>query len=121
MQKNQNPIPRLRDTILGLFSSPVLLHYALPVLMVCLIIGTVAQKYIGLYEATQIFFAAPFFWLGPVPLPGLPVVLGLIALNLAGKLIFKSPWHWRNAGIIITHLGIWARFCCWWADFSRLR
>ena len=90
---------------LHLFSSPVLLHYTLPVLMLCLIIGTIAQKYIGLYEATRIFFASPFLWLGPVPLPGLPLILALIALNLTGKLLFKSPWTIRSSGIIITHIG----------------
>ena len=87
------------------FSSPVLLHFVLPVLMVYLIAGTVSQKYIGLYDATQIFFSSVILWAGPLPLPGLPVFMALIFLNLSFKLIFKSPWHIRNAGIIITHIG----------------
>lgn len=87
-------------------SGPVLLHYIMPVLIVYLIIGTVAQKYIGLYEASKIFFADPLLWLGPIPLPGLPILLGLVTFNLAFKLIFKSPWHLKNAGNIITHLGV---------------
>ena len=91
--------------ILSIFSGPVLLTYSLPVLMVYLVAGTVAQKYIGLYEATRIFFSAPLLWLGPVPLPGLPVFMVLIFLNLGFKLVFRSPWHVRNAGTVITHIG----------------
>lgn len=86
-------------------ASPVLLHYTLPVLMVYLVAGTVAQKYIGLYQATQIFFSAPIIWLGVLPLPGVPVILALIFINLAAKLAFKSPWTLRNAGNILTHIG----------------
>ena len=93
------------DRALHLSSSPVLLHFTLPILMLYLIIGTIAQKYIGLYDATQTFFAAWILWLGPLPLPGMPPVLALIAINLCGKLIFKSPWFLSNAGIIITHIG----------------
>lgn len=73
--------------------------------MIYLIIGTVAQKYVGLYEATHIFFSSLILWAGPFPLPGLPLILAIISINLAGKLIFKSPWSVRNSGIIITHIG----------------
>ena len=90
----------------ALLCGPLLLHVLLPVIMLYLVAGTVAQKYIGLYKATQIFFAAPVLWAGPVPLPGLPVLLGLLFLNMSCKLAFKSPWHIRNAGMILTHTGL---------------
>lgn len=92
-------------SILDYFSRPVLLNYVLPVLMIYLVAGTIAQKYIGLYESTQMFFSSWIFFLGPVPLPGLPIFIALIFLNLLGKLVFKSPWRIENAGIIITHIG----------------
>lgn len=85
--------------------SAKLLHFVMPALMIYLVVGTVAQKYIGLYEATKLFFASPIYWLGPVPLPGMPVFVALIALNLIFKVAFKSPWTKHNAGIIITHIG----------------
>ena len=86
-------------------SKPAILHFVLPILMLYLIIGTIAQKYIGLYEATKIFFASPILWLGFIPLPGLPILMALIFLNLTFKLFFKSPWSLQNAGNIITHIG----------------
>lgn len=94
----------LRQTI-DFFSGPKPFNYALPVAMLYLVVGTVAQKYIGLYAATQIFFSDPILWLGPVPLPGLPFVLAVITLNLTLKLILKSAWTRQKAGIIVTHLG----------------
>ncbi len=94
-------IRKLSNTL----SKPVVLHYVLPVLMVYLIIGTVAQKYIGLYEATKIFFASPILWIDFIPLPGFPILIGIIFLNLTFKLLFKSPWNLKNAGNIITHIG----------------
>lgn len=96
----------IKQNISETLAKPAILHYVLPVVMLYLVIGTVAQKYIGLYEATKIFFSAPVIWLGFVPLPGLPILIGLIFLNLSFKLLFKSPWTWRSAGIIVTHIGV---------------
>jgi len=89
-----------------LLSRPSVLFYCLPWLMALLIAGTVAQKYLGLYEATQLYLTAPIIWMGGfVPLPGVPLILLIIFLNLVFKLFFKSPWKPENVGIIITHFG----------------
>ncbi len=102
---------RMRSTmniarkIYTLLCGPKLLHFALPAVMIYLIVGTVAQKYIGLYQATRQFFSSPIFWLGDFPLPGMPVFLALIFVNLTFKLIFKSPWDKGSSGIILTHIG----------------
>lgn len=88
-----------------LLCGPKLLHYALPAVMVYLVIGTVAQKYIGLYQATRQFFLSPIYWLGDFPLPGMPFFLALVFVNLAFKLFFQSPWNKASAGIILTHIG----------------
>ncbi len=91
---------------LAFLTSPVLLHYCLPLMMVFLIIGTVSQKYIGLYQATQMFFSDPVIWIGAVPVPGFPIVLGVIFVNLLAKLAFDSPWTKRHAGIIVSHIAV---------------
>lgn len=92
--------------IIRTLSSPTMLHYVLPVLMLYLVAGTIAQKYIGLYEATNLFFSDLVFWLGPVPVPGLPVFIGLMIINLCFKLVLKSPWTIQNSGIIVTHISV---------------
>ncbi len=85
---------------------PVLLHWLLPYLMALVVAGTVAQKYIGLYDSQRMFFSSFIFWAGPVPLPGGRVVTALLLLGLLSKLITASPWRKATAGIFIAHLGV---------------
>jgi hypothetical protein len=72
--------------------------------MFLLVGGTIAQRYIGLYQSEKLFFGSFIFWLGPLPLPGAYSTLGLIALCLIAKLVLKSPWRKAQAGIIVTHI-----------------
>ncbi|MEI6730894.1 MAG: cytochrome c biogenesis protein ResB, partial [Pseudomonadota bacterium] len=67
------------------------------------ILGTVAQRYIGLYESEKLFFGSFILWVGAIPLPGAYSILGLFAVSLALKLLFKSKFTKRNSGIIIAH------------------
>ncbi|MDB2415077.1 cytochrome c biogenesis protein ResB [Rickettsiales bacterium] len=73
--------------------------------MIILLIGTIAQKYIGLYNAQNMFFSKFIFWIGPIPLPGGYSAMAIIAIGLAAKLIFISPWNKKHAGSIIIHIG----------------
>lgn len=74
--------------------------------MVLLIAGTLAQKYMGIYEAQQMFFSSWIFFWGFVPLPGGFLTLSIISLSLSIKFIFYSPWSWKRSGIILSHLGV---------------
>ncbi len=90
--------------IINFLSNPKILFYALPWLMTLLVLGTVAQRYIGLYQSQKLFFGSFILWVGLIPLPGAYTALTLIALCLIAKLLFKSPLKKQDAGIIITHL-----------------
>ncbi|MCS5597646.1 MAG: cytochrome c biogenesis protein CcsA [Alphaproteobacteria bacterium] len=78
-----------------LFTSAQMIFYLLPPLMVLLIVGTVAQKEMGLYAASKLFFAGPAAW----------ALLGLLTFCLTLKFLFASPWSWGRSGIILSHLG----------------
>ena len=82
------------------------LNWLLPWVMILLVGGTLAQRYVGLYKAQAWFFSSSIFWLGPVPLPGLVTVLGLFSLQLAARLALLSPWSWEKSGIILAHAGV---------------
>lgn len=82
-----------------------MVFWLMPPLIILLIIGTVSQRWIGLYEAHHTYFSSFVIWAGPVPLPGGYIILGLLALNLTAKFLFKSEWSWRKSGIILAHLG----------------
>jgi len=82
-----------------------MVFYLMPVLIVLLIVGTLAQAEIGLYAAHQKYFASFIFFYGPLPLPGGYLVLSLLSLNLLIKFLLYSEWTWGKSGIILTHLG----------------
>lgn len=91
---------------IGMFlSRPDVFFYTLIWLMILLVLGTVAQKYVGLYAAQQRYFASFIVWAGPLPLPGGMFTMAVIFLGLLSKLVFASPWRWKNSGVIITHIG----------------
>lgn len=91
---------------LGFLARPVLLFYALPYFMLLLIGGTFAQKYIGLYEATQNVFNSFILWVGFLPLPGGALVLSLILLNLTTYFLLKLQWTKAKFGTSLAHLGV---------------
>ena len=87
-------------------ADPTLLFYTLPWLICLLVAGTIAQKYMGLYQAQHMFFSSWILWYGFLPLPGGRLTLALIFVTLAAKFLFKSKWSWSQSGIILTHFGV---------------
>lgn len=98
--------PKAWKSIADFLASPILLHFSLPFVMLYLTLGTLAQKYIGLYQATKIYFSDLVIWLGALPLPGFPILMAIMGVNIIAKLWFKSPWSLRHSGIIVAHLSV---------------
>ncbi len=94
-------------TIINWLAGPRLLFALLPALMVLIAIGTVAQKYLGLYVAEKTFFSSFVFWAGGfLPLPGGYSLMSLLTLSLLLKFILKSRWTRPRAGINLAHFGV---------------
>lgn len=74
--------------------------------MFLVVMGTISQKELGIYDATHKYFSSIILWLGPVPTPGGLTTIGLIFTALIIKFVFYSPWNRQKAGTILTHLGI---------------
>ena len=74
--------------------------------MLLLLIGTIAQRDIGIYIAHERYFGSFIFFLGPVPLPGGYSLLSAIFVNLLARLFFSTPWARReHLGTTTVHLG----------------
>ncbi|RPJ74755.1 MAG: hypothetical protein EHM20_10075 [Alphaproteobacteria bacterium] len=74
--------------------------------MIILVIGTIVQKDIGLYQAQMKYFSSWFFWLGPIPVPSAKPILGLILILLIIQFLFKTNFlNFKKMGISIAHLG----------------
>ncbi|MBY0406790.1 MAG: cytochrome c biogenesis protein ResB [Rickettsiales bacterium] len=79
--------------------------YLLIWLMELLIIGTVAEKYLGLYQAQKLFFSSFIIWVGGlIPVPGGYTTLTLIFFNLLAKLTIER-WTKQKIGTLIVHCG----------------
>jgi len=96
------------------FASPALFFFTAIWLLIILVAGTIAQKYVGLYVSQQTYFSSWFFmeWKGisflegiPLPAPGGRLALTVMFFNLLAKLVFNSPWRWNRVGTLISHGG----------------
>ena len=83
-----------------------ILFWTLPWLMILIVLGTIAQKTMGLYTAQHTFFASFVFTYGWVPLPGGYTVLTVMTINLICKFLFLSPWTTAKIGIHLIHFAV---------------
>jgi hypothetical protein len=105
MTSRSSPVETLRRAAFRL-SRPDILFWVLPLLMVILIAGTVAQKDIGLFAAQHKYFSSFIVWFGLIPFPGGAALILVFFVNLLMKFLLFSEWAWHKAGIILTHFGV---------------
>ena len=87
-------------------SHPKIFVYTVIWLMVLTVLGTLAQRNIGLYASQQKYFSSYIIWLGDtIPAPGGRITMIIILVNLASMLFKHNIWKLKKAGIIIVHLG----------------
>ncbi|MBL4805341.1 MAG: cytochrome c biogenesis protein ResB [Alphaproteobacteria bacterium] len=101
MEKEPSPYKKLLNSIVDADT----VFWIMPPLMVLLIVGTMAQRWLGLWPAIDQYFSTFIIWAGPVPLPGAYILLGILSITLLFKFLFKSEWKWNKSGIILSHLG----------------
>ncbi len=87
-------------------AQPDILFWVLPMMMALIVLGTVAQKSIGLFAAQQEYFGSFFIMLGPVPIPAGLSIMGVFLVNLLCKFVMKSEWTWQKSGTILSHFGV---------------
>jgi hypothetical protein len=86
---------------------PDILFWTLPWLIILITIGTIDQKYIGLYAAQHKYFSSFIWWFqGVIPLPAGYTVLSVMTVNVTCKFLFLSYWTKDKAGINIIHFSI---------------
>jgi hypothetical protein len=96
---------QLYRTLLRLGEADVL-FWIMPPLMLLLVAGTIAQRWIGLHAAHQMFFSSFIVWWGPLPLPGGFTLMAILSFCLGLKFLLKSEWSLQKSGIILTHLSV---------------
>ncbi len=84
-------------------ASPEIFFYTAIWMLILLVVGTVTQKWDGLYLAQQKYFSS---WLTWGMFPGGRLALTVMFINLTFKLIFNSPRRFSRIGTLISHSGM---------------
>ena len=95
----------LQKTLVELLYSTKIFFYSLLWLIVLLVLGTLAQRNMGIFSAQEIYFSSWILWMKGLPLPGGRLILVTLFINLFFKLILDSPWKKNLTGVIIAHMG----------------
>ena len=75
-------------------------------LMVLVVLGTLSQANIGLYESQQKYFSSWLLMLGYFPVPGGRLTLLVMFINLFAFILKPSFWSIKKIGIITIHCGV---------------
>jgi len=95
---------RIKDIIIFL-KQPKIFVFAIIWMMLLVVLGTLAQKDMGLYAVQNRYFSAWITWFWFVPMPGGRLTLIVILINLSFFFFNKSIWKIKKLGIVILHLG----------------
>ncbi len=98
--------------------SPKIFFFTAIWLLVILVVGTIAQKFIGLYQSQNLYFSSwyipldrlLFFWTNdapsiPMPMPGGRLAMAVMFINLSAKLTFGTKLELARLGTFIAHAG----------------
>lgn len=87
------------------FSDPRIFVITIIWLMVLVFVGTVDQKYIGLYQSQKKYFSSMILWIWYIPLPGGLLTMLILTLNLIAFFFKKNVWNKKKLGVLIVHFG----------------
>ena len=72
------------NKIIKFLGNPNIFVFGIAWMIVLVVIGTIAQRDIGLYQAQQIFFSSWIGWFGYLPYPSGRLLMFIISFNLNG-------------------------------------
>ncbi|MCC6219908.1 MAG: cytochrome c biogenesis protein ResB [Deltaproteobacteria bacterium] len=93
-------------SIKDFLSSSKIFFYCTIWLATLLVIGTIAQNRVGIYQSQQIYFSSWLVSKGFILVPGARLVMVVMFINLSCKLLFASPFRVKQLGVIISHYGV---------------
>lgn len=100
----------LPGRVIHWLASPRLLFWLLPVMMIWLIAGTVAQAQMSLHDALETYFKGWLIWIDTpfiaIPFPGAYPIMGLFTLSLCARFIAKTDWRLEKLGLNLAHFGV---------------
>ena len=95
------------QSIIKILRNPKIFSVTIMWLMILVVLGTLAQRDMGLFAAQQRYFSSYIIWLfGFVPAPGGRITMIVILVNLITMLFAnKNIWKIKKIGVLIVHIG----------------
>ena len=84
---------------------PKLFTFILMWMMFLIVIGTLAQKDMGLFAVQNKYFSSWIIWFWYLPMPGGRLTMILMSINLMFFIFSKTLWKVDKLGLLILHLG----------------
>ena len=88
-----------------ILKTPKVFVFTMMWMMILVILGTIAQKNMGLFAVQEKYFSSWILWLWYFPFPGARPTMLLMFINLSFFFFNKNLWKRSKVGIIILHLG----------------
>ena len=95
----------LLNNYIKILKTPKLFVFTIIWMMILIVLGTLAQRDMGLFAVQEKYFSSWILWFWHVPMPGARPTMMLMLINLSFFFFNKSLWKKKNIGIIILHLG----------------
>ena len=95
----------MRNKIVKYLGSPKIFTFAIMWLIVLVFVGTIMQKYDGLYIVQNEYFTNWIKWFGYIPVPSAKTTMAIMFVNLSTYFLRKNIWQVKKLGVTITHLG----------------
>ena len=92
--------------VISFLSSPKIFLITIFWLMILVVLGTLSQADIGLYESQLKYFSSWFLWLWYFPFPGGRLTLLVMIVNLFAFTLKPTFWSIKKIGIITIHCGV---------------
>ena len=88
-----------------ILKTPKIFVFTMIWMMILVVLGTLAQKDMGLFAVQEKYFSSWLFWVWYLPLPGGRLTMILMLINLSFFFFNKNLWKINKLGIIILHMG----------------
>ena len=88
------------NQIIKNLKTPRIFVFTIIWMMILVVIGTIAQKEMGLFSVQEKYFSSWFFWFWYFPLPGGRPTMILMLINLSFFLFNKNLWKISKMGIL---------------------
>ena len=91
--------------LIKILKTPKIFVFTIMWMMILIVLGTLAQKNMGLFAVQEKYFSSWILWIWFFPMPGARPTMILMLINLSFFFFNKGLWKMNKMGIIILHLG----------------